>query len=235
MSRDILQERFFESLIVGDRPGSRAIVDEAREQGQSAEHLIEELFWPVFEQIDKLYRTDQLSRLSHHMASRLLRVLVDQNATQLTFENRRGRQIFAICGPSETEELGAQMAVDMLEGSGFDVTFAGGGIANDEVLGTLNESQPDILLVFSSAAQDLPEIRELVDTLGEIGACRDLQIAVGGGVFGRAEGLAEEIGADIWAHSPMDIAHELIDFPERRAAPDQRTVGRHRRKRRAAA
>ena len=60
-------------------------------------------------------------------------------------------------------------------------------------------------------------------------------MVVGGGVFNRAEGLAEEIGADMWAKSPMDLAEMLIGQPARRAANDQRTVGRRRRVRREAA
>jgi methanogenic corrinoid protein MtbC1 len=235
MSQDILVERFFETLISGHRNASRQIVTEALSGGASPRQLITELFWPTYEMVEKLFRSDQLTRLSHHMSSRLLRVLVDQNASRLSFQQSRSRSIFALCGPKDSDELGAQMAVDLLEESGFDITFAGGGIPNDEILSHVHESQPDVLLMFASAPSDLPEIRELIDTLHEINACPNLQIVVGGGVFNRAEGLAEEIGADMWARSPMELADMLIAEPARRAAMDQRTVGRRRKLRREAA
>jgi MerR family transcriptional regulator, light-induced transcriptional regulator len=235
MSQDILVERFFETLISGHRNASRQIVTEALGGGASPRHLITELFWPTYEMVEKLFRSDQLTRLSHHMSTRLLRVLVDQNASRLSFQQSRSRSIFALCGPKDADELGAQMAVDLLEESGFDITFAGGGIPNDEILSHVHESQPDVLLMFASAPSDLPEIRELIDTLHEINACPNLQIVVGGGVFNRAEGLAEEIGADMWARSPMELADMLIAEPARRAAMDQRTVGRRRKLRREAA
>ena len=127
------------------------------------------------------------------------------------------------------------MAVDLLECSGFEVSFAGGGIPNDEIVSHVHEAQPDVLLVFSSAPSDLPDVRELLDTLREINACPNLQVAVGGGVFNRAEGLAEEIGADLWARSPMELADLLIAQPTRRAANDHRSIGRRRRVRREAA
>ena len=136
--------------------------------------------------------------------------------------------MFALCGPSEAEELGAQMAVDLIEAAGFDICFAGGGIANDEVLGRVHEESPDVLLMFSSAAQDLPNIRAMIDQLHEIGACPNLQIAVGGGVFNRAEGLAEEIGADVYGTSPLEMVDILIHDAEGRAGLAQRTVGRNR-------
>ena len=235
MSQDILVERFFETLISGHRSASRRIVAETLETGADPRQLITDLFWPTYEMVEKLFRSDQLTRLCHHMSTRLLRVLVDQNAARVATTASRNRTVFALCGPKEADELGAQMAVDLLECSGFEVSFAGGGIPNDEIVSHVHEAQPDVLLVFSSAPSDLPDVRELLDTLREINACPNLQVAVGGGVFNRAEGLAEEIGADLWARSPMELADLLIAQPTRRAANDHRSIGRRRRVRREAA
>jgi MerR family transcriptional regulator, light-induced transcriptional regulator len=234
MPQEALVERFFETLITGDRPAARAFLAQAEKTLGGPVELVTDLFWPTHQMIEKLYKADQLSRLNHHMATRLLRVLIDQNASKMTFNYTAGKKIFALCGPSENEELGAQMAVDVLEANGFEVTFGGSGVASDEILGTVNEEKPDVLLTFCSAPQDLPEIRAMIDQLREIGAADSTQIAVGGGVFNRAEGLAEEIGADVWATSPLEMAFTLIDEPERRAAVNQRTVGRNRRKAKAA-
>lgn len=234
MQQEQLSERFFEALITGDRPMARAVAQQARTAMGGPLELITDLFWPTHQQIEKLYKADQLTRMSHHMAVRLLRQLIDQNAATLTFDYSKGKSILAFCGPSENEELGAQMAVDVLESSGFEVRFGGSGIACDEIMARVNEDKPDVLMMFCSAAADLPEIRGLIDTLREIGAASGTQIAVGGGVFNRAEGLAEEIGADLWACSPMEMAMMLIEEPERRAEVDQRTVGRSKRKAKAA-
>lgn len=234
MAHEALVERFFETLITGDRAATRAFIAQAEKTLGSPVDVVTELFWPTHQMIEKLYRADQLTRLNHHMATRLLRVLIDQNASKMEFNYSTGKKIFALCGPSENEELGAQMAVDVLEANGYEVTFGGSGVASDEILGTVNEEKPDVLLMFCSAPQDLPEIRAMIDQLREIGAATTTQIAVGGGVFNRAEGLAEEIGADVWATSPLEMAFTLIEEPERRAAVNQRTVGRNRRKAKAA-
>ncbi|HYE02626.1 MAG TPA: cobalamin-dependent protein [Phycisphaerales bacterium] len=227
-------ERLFETLITGSRPASRQLVAEARAAGLGPRDMISEVFWPTYELAERLFRADQLGTLSHHLATRLLRVLVDQNAAQLAPGAARRRSIFAICGAQDADDLGAQMAVDVLEAEGFEVTFAGGGVPSDEVLARVNEEQPDVLLMFASRPQDLPELRQLIDTLREIGATSSMQIAVGGGVFNRAEGLAEEIGADVWASTPLEMAERLVTEPERRAPATQRTVGRKRQQSRAA-
>lgn len=233
MSQDILQEQFFETLINGDRPAARSLVERTLGQGASPEQVISDLFWPTYDLIERLYRGDQLTRMSHHLSTRLLRVLVDQMAARLEPEALHEKSVLAFCGPSEGEELGAQMAVDILESKGYRVRFAGGGIANDEILAQVHETKPDILLMFAPAASDLPNIRQLIDTLQEIGACPNMRFVVAAGVFNRAEGLAEEIGADLWATSPRDLIDVLTNEPERRAESEQRTVGRKRRKKAA--
>ncbi len=222
-------ERFFEIIISGDRVGARTAVNRLHESNVPPEDIVLELFWPTMEMVERLFRSDQLTKLAHHYSTRLLRMLVDQTAARYRMEPSLGRRVLAFCGDHEPEELSAQMAVDLLEMSGFEVRFGGGGVPRDEILAQVHESKPDVLLMFASAPEDLPEIRSLIDTVREIGASAHTQIAVGGGVFNRAEGLAEEIGADTWATDLLELVHTLIEEPERRADEDQRTVGRKRK------
>lgn len=235
MNAETLTLRLFESLVDGDRRSARTIVQSQIEEGVQPESLYVDLLWPTHEMIERLFRSDQLSVMAHNMATRLLRVLVDQSASQLiTGTGLPMRRILAMCGPNEQCELGAQMAVDLLEANGMEVCFAGGGVASDEILARVSETRPDVLVFFSSDPTDLPEIRSMIDRLHEIDACPDLQIAVGGGVFSRADGLAEEIGADLWADHPLEMAETLIHDAAHRAPSDQRTVGRTKRYRNAA-
>ena len=234
MSQEILIERFFDALVAGDRAAAREIVNDTIRDRVPVERLMLDLYWPVYQQVEKLHRSDQLSVLAHHLATRLLRMFVDQAA--LRYERRASvnRTVFAVCGPTDPDELAAQMAVDLLEGAGFNISFAGGGIAKDELISHVQLSQPDALLIFASAPTDLPDIRSMIDGFAANGACDELQIIVGGGVFARAEGLAEEIGADLWADSPEDLVEAMLSEPKRKASPAQRTVGRNKRTRSAA-
>ncbi|GAB4554458.1 MAG: corrinoid protein [Phycisphaerales bacterium] len=225
MSTDALSERLFEALINGDRPMARAITTHALDSGLSYEELVSEVYYPTYETIAKLYRNDQLTRLAHHMATRLLRSLADQAAAGFEMLPSNGRTVTAFCGPTDADELGAQMAIDLVEREGFQTTFVGPGVAADEILAFVQNQQPDCLVIFASAPCDLPEIRELIDRMREIGACNGTQIIVGGGVFNRADGLAEEIGADLWASDPVSLVERMIEEPERRADESQRTVG----------
>jgi methanogenic corrinoid protein MtbC1 len=225
MSLDQLIERLYGALLTGNRPAARAIVGECELAGYSPEDTVADVYWSVHERLEREFREDTLTRLQHQMATRLLRVLVDQAAGRFSFPGGAGRRVFAVSGPTEADELSGQMATDLLEAAGFEVAFAGGNIATDEVLARVQGDRPDVLLLFGSGPSDLPAIREVIDTVDEIGACKDVQIVVGGGVFNRAPGLAEEIGADLWSEHPLDLVDIMLDEPERKATPDQRTVG----------
>jgi len=236
MNREALMEQFFTALISGARDEARAVVDRLLDADLQAEQIVAHLFWPTLEHIQKLHRADQLSELGHHYATRLMRMLADQMQLRLTRHAPNGRSAVVVCGPHEPEELSAQIMTDLLEAAGFQTYFLGGGVANDEIVAQLGELSADVLVVFGVDPQTVPYTRLLIDELRNIGMCPDLQIAVGGGVFNRAEGLAEEIGADVWETSPANLVQLLVDEPERRMVAEQQTVGRRRRggKRRAA-
>ncbi|MFZ4573621.1 MAG: cobalamin B12-binding domain-containing protein [Phycisphaerales bacterium] len=225
MNQQTNVERLFEALITGDRDSARRVARDASERTSSARALLTDLFWPTHELIEKLHRSDQLDQIAYHLSTRLLRVLVDQTSALLPAPVAKTKTVFAACGPSQGEELAAQIAVDLLENSGFEVTFTGGGVPGDEILGQVQSRQPDYLVLFASAPSDLPDIRMLIDRIREIGACQRTRIVVGGGVFARAEGLAEEIGAGMSAASPMELVEMLTtqNLQARfRAAPTQR-------------
>jgi methanogenic corrinoid protein MtbC1 len=229
MHHEVTIDRLFQAIICGDRISTRTIVAETVTSGAPAEELAHEVYWPLVDTINSLFRTDQLSMLAHHYAIRLLRTLVDQAQARFTQKPRNGRKVLMFSGPTESDDLSAQLAADLTEAEGYEVLFAGGGIANDEILACVGEQKPDVLLLFSAAPSDAPNIRQLIDHIRRVGACPNLQIVVGGGVFNRADGLAEEIGADVWAKTPQQLLEKLVAQQGRRAGGTQRTVGRNRR------
>lgn len=227
MKTDTFIEKLFPLLITGDRKSARSFIAEAIECGWTSEEIAENGFWPVLDAINELYRGDQMTSVAHHYATRLLRSLVDQVQAGYTQNSSNNKSILLFCGPSESDDLAAQIVADLCEADGWEVRFGGGGVPVDEILAETNEYKPDALCMFSSAPCDAPHIRNIIDTVKSIGASPNTQIVVGGGLFNRVEGLAEEIGADLWANSPADLKVKITQESSRRASEDQRTVGRN--------
>lgn len=210
-------EQLFGHLVSGDRPAARSLVNDLYDSGIAPEEVSRELFWPALEMVHTLHRNDQMTGLAHHYGTRLLRMLVDQAQSRYTQKIRRNRKVCLFCGPNEPEELAGQLVADLCEADGYDVFFAGGGVPNDEIFEEVGKQEPDVLLLFASSNRDAPSIRMLIDTLREVNACPNLQIVVGGGIFNRAPGLAEEISADVCATSPADLLNKLVTCADVRA------------------
>jgi methanogenic corrinoid protein MtbC1 len=226
MNTDLFIESLFSSLISGDRHAARRMVDAATEHEISPQTLAREVFWPTINNITTLYRNDQMTQLAQQYATRTLSGLIAQNQSRYEPKASRNRSICMFCGPTELDDLAARVIVDLLEADGYDVTYGGGNIAHDDIMQETHERRPDILLMFSSGGSDAPGIRQLIDQIRGINAFPEMQIVVGGGIFNRAAGLAEEIGADLWATGPDDLLEQLEEYPEVRSSLDDRTVGR---------
>ncbi len=234
MNSETFIEKLFPLLITGDRKSARQCVAEAITSGWTPEEVSENGFWPIVEAIQTLYRSDQMTSVANHYATRLLRSLVDQVQAGYTQKSSNNKSILLFCGPSESDDLAAQIVADLCEADGWEVKFGGGGVPADEILAETNDCKPDALCMFSSAPSDAPHIRSIIDTIKSIGASPNTQIVVGGGLFNRVEGLAEEIGADLWASSPSDLREKIVSQSNRRATEDQRTVGKNIRPNKAA-
>ena len=226
-------EQLFQHLVSGDRRRVQAFVASLAGSGIPAERLANDVYWPIHEMLVKLFKHGQLSRVSYNYATRALRQVAHQGAAHYVRVEKTIGRVLLLCGPTEGEELGAQLAADLLEAAGYEVFFGGAGVANDEVLQELQETKAKTLVLWASAASDAPAIRALIDQIKEIGGYPDLRIACGGGVFNRAAGLAEEIGADISATTPAALVSALTS-PAAAAVAGKGTATPARRQARAA-
>ncbi|MFP4054218.1 MAG: B12-binding domain-containing protein [Phycisphaerae bacterium] len=226
-----LFKQYLEHLFAGKRCEARELIFAAQDRGTPAAKLIKSIIWPAMEQIDKLYRENHISRIKEHMATRINRMIADQLHMFLAREPKNGRRIVVSCGDGEGNELGAQMMCDLFEASGYSVWFLGSGVPNDEILQFVGQITPDVLVVYGTNPDGVPDVRRLIDLIREVGVCDDMQILVTGGVFNRAEGLSDEVRADLFAKTAAEAVQTVEDHPVRVPKPDLPQPGRRRKKR----
>lgn len=196
---DRLLEKYMVPLLEGRRKECRALIDQALSRGADIGGLYNKVIWPAMERVAQLYREDQINLATEHMATRINRCLADQIQKHLYQGEANGKRILITCADGEPEELGAQMCSDLFEADGWDVYFAGGGIPNDEILNLVGQLRPDILLIFGTQPIGVPGVRKLIDLIREVDANPTMNIMISGGVFNRAEGLWQEVNADLFA------------------------------------
>jgi methanogenic corrinoid protein MtbC1 len=204
MVQEMILQKYMEALLAGDRRCARAVLEESLQGGVPANRVYMDIIWPVMVEIDGLHRSEKVTPAQEHLATRINRALVDQLQNKLPRKPLRDKRIVICSGPTEGGELGAQMSADLFESDGWEVRFLGGGVSNDDVLAFVHEYNPDILLIYGSTPRCAPDIRKLIDTVRQVNAWPNMRIMVSGGLFNRAEGLWEEIGADLFAENAAD-------------------------------
>ena len=229
VKRDILA-RYLDPLLRGDRRACRAVIEEALQSGIPANSVYVHIVWPVMLEIEKLLRTDKITALQEHLATRVNRTIVDQLQNKLPRRPRRNKRMVVCCAPEELQELGAQILTDLFESDGCEVRFQGGGLTNDDILAFINEYAPAILSIHGTAPKQAPGIRRLIDTIKSVNAWPDLRILVSGGLFDRAEGLWQEMEADLYAPTPLE-ALELASSESVPTPGEPRTINRRRKRR----
>ncbi len=230
-----LSSRYVEPLLEGNRIECRRIIEEALAGGVSAYDLLTKLIWPTMEMLQAHYRDDRISQSTLNLATLLNRSITDQIAAKLERKTSTGKKVLIFCGDGEPEELGGQITADLFESDGWTTRFGGGGVPEDEVLKLIGEFRPDLLIMFSTLPSGVPLVRKLIDYLREVNSCPNMQVMCCGGIYKRAEGLSEEIGADLYAPDGAQAVMVANANPTRKATVDQQTVGRTRRIRKAAA
>lgn len=230
MQSDRLFDRFFPSLLEGRRQECRDVLARALASGTDARTLYRSMIWKAMERVEQLYREDQINVATEHMATRINRTLADQLQAHLGRSEPNGKRILIACADDEPEELGAQMCADLFEAEGWDVYFLGGGVPNDEVLSVVGSLQPHILLIFGTQPVGVPGVRRLIDLIREVGTNPTMNIMISGGVFNRADGLWQEVNADLFAASAAE-ALEVAEAAQPRKA-EVRIPGAPKKRRR---
>ncbi len=220
-------EKYLEALLNGDRSRSRSVVEETLQSGVTAHNVYLDLIWPVMVEIEKLIRSDKITVIQEHLATRINRTIVDQLQNKLPRRQNREKNVVICCAQDQLQELGAQMMADLFESDGWQVRFVGGGLTNDDILAYINSYAPKLLIIYGAKASQAPDIRALIDTIRNVNAWPDMRIMVSGGLFNRAEGLWEEVGADMFAENAAEALR--IAPSEKQFNPENRTVKRKKR------
>jgi methanogenic corrinoid protein MtbC1 len=225
--------RYMQPLLAGRRSECAAVIDEAARHGVSAKELICDIIWPAMLQVERLYRDDRINIASEHIAGRINRAVVNRLQAHLPQEPRLGRRVLVTSAEAAAEELGAEIVSDLLQADGWEVYFLGGGVPHDEILSLTGQLRPQVLLIFGTKPEDVPQVRKLVELIREIGVCPTMNIVVTGGIYGRADGLWQEVGADRFAPSLQQVCGLLRDLPPRNPLVTARlgvVKKRHRRR-----
>ena len=229
MVKQEMLARYLQPLLRGDRKACRAVIEEILQSGVPANSVYINIIWPLKVEIENLLRSDKISITQEHLATRINRTIIDQLQNKLPRRNSKNKKIALCCAQDELQELGAQMIADLFESDGWEVRFLGGGLTNDDIYAFINEYAPDLLVIYGTAPKQAPDIRRLIDKIKNVNAWPHMRIMVSGGLFNRAEGLWEEIGADAFAETALE-AVQITSSHDEIPRYERRTINRRKKR-----
>lgn len=202
--KEFVLERYLNAILDGNRIECRSIIEEVMQTGTPANRVYMDVIWPIMIETDRLYRQGQIDSAQEAFASRINRTIVSQLQNKLPRRTSKNKKAIICTASNEKAELGGQMISDLFESDGWETRFLGGSVSKDDITSFLHSFRPNILLIYGIDGKDAPEIRKLIDYIRDINAFPNMRIMLSGGVFSRAEGLWEEIGADMYAETATD-------------------------------
>ncbi len=228
--------RYMQPLLAGRRAECFRLVRDAVSTGNPADELLCDVIWPAMVQIERLYNDDRINSAVEHMACRINRTVADQLQSHLPHAPAIGQRILVACADNEGEELGGQMLADLFQAHGWEVFFVGGGVPDDEILAMVGQLRPQVFLIFGAQPDAVANTRAMIERIREVGVCPTMNILVTGGIFNRADGLWQELGADAFADNPRKVLATAAELaPRQPHAPRLGIVKKRRRRRKNAA
>ncbi|MGE3181322.1 MAG: B12-binding domain-containing protein [Phycisphaerae bacterium] len=228
---DPLLIRYMQPLITGRRTECFELIRDALTT-TSAEEILCDVIWPAMGQVERLYNDDRINTAIEHMAARINRTVADQLQIALPKVPTTGKRAIVVSAGTEGEELGAQMCTDLLESKGWEVFFVGAGVPHDEILALVGEHRPNMLLIFGTESEQVPACRQLIGLIRDIGVCPTMNIVTSGGIFARADGLWQEMGADVCYPTVRDMLERIDDLKAREPSKPRKSIVKKRNRKR---
>lgn len=97
----------------------------------------------------------------------------------------------------DLHDIGKNLVSMMLQGGGYDVIDLGVDITPDKFVAAVKEHQPQVVGLSALLTTTMPEMRETIKALKEVGLRNQVKVLVGGAPV--SQHFADEIGADGYA------------------------------------
>lgn len=110
---------------------------------------------------------------------------------------KRGGRVLLCTVLGDLHDIGKNMVVSMMKGTGFEVIDMGVNAATKDVVEQVRQHRPDILGLSALLTTTMPQMKDIIDALKEAGLRDDLKVIVGGAPVNQM--YADHVGADGYA------------------------------------
>ena len=111
---------------------------------------------------------------------------------------------------TDLHNIGKNLVALMLKTKGFEVIDAGVDVGEDAFVAAVKEHQPQYICMSALLTTSMPYMKAVVDKLKAKGLRDSVKVCIGGAPV--TQTYCEEIGADIFTESAVDLAEKLASL-----------------------
>jgi 5-methyltetrahydrofolate--homocysteine methyltransferase len=190
-------DEIFTSVMVGDSKACRQSVEEAIEQGESADDILNQALIPAMQEVGIKFEQQEYFIPEMLIAAKAMQsglVVLRPLLAETGVEPIARVAIGTVQG--DLHDIGKNLVVMMLEGGGFEVVDLGVDAQNEQFVTAVKDGA-QLIGLSALLTTTMKKMRGVLDALEEAGLREDVKVIVGGAPV--TPEFAQEIGADGYA------------------------------------
>ncbi len=196
-------QRLFDAIVSGKPPLAQSIVEQELVSGADAMTLISETMIPAMDEVGELFREEEFFVPELMLAGRAMKAAMEPLRPLLAAAGAKPAGV-VVAGTvkGDLHDIGKNLVVSMLEGSGFKVHDLGTDVTPQTFVEAIREHQPQILCLSALLTVTMTAMKTTIDAIKEAGLRGGIKVLVGGAPLN--ERYSTEIGADGYGATATD-------------------------------
>jgi 5-methyltetrahydrofolate--homocysteine methyltransferase len=202
----------YDAILNGDEKLALRLINEALQQRADPSELITKGMIPAMDEVGRLFEAQEYYIPEMLLAGRAMKAALGPIRPLLAASGAQptGRIVLGTV-QGDLHDIGKNLVGSMLEGAGFEVFDIGIDISPQKFIDAVRENNPHILALSALLTVTMPEMKKVIDALGQAGIRSQVKVLVGGAPVTKK--YADDIGADGYgenAGSAVSVARALM-------------------------
>jgi MerR family transcriptional regulator, light-induced transcriptional regulator len=195
----------------GDEAACMCMVDSLYRRQVPLLEVYTDVIAPAMDWIGCQYDAASIDEGQEHIASEITTRMMARTAQRYA-PCKSGRRIAVVgCAEGNWHMLASRMLADLLNAAAWKTIFLGANVPNSAFFRTVQEQQPELVLISATVENSFPSLLSLVNDLATLRArAPQLRIGLGGPVAERHEKELIEAGADFYCPDIKSFAEAYL-------------------------
>jgi MerR family transcriptional regulator, light-induced transcriptional regulator len=172
--------------------------------------FIEQVINPLMYKVGNMWQYNQLSVAKEHLATSLTNEIIEMFFIKITLPPKRKERVIISTVGDESHNLGIKIVGKFINACGFEVQNLVSKISSKELISSIYELQPDLLVLSATLPSNIATLQQIVDELkSDAKAFPGLIIVGGQALFGDNRDITIQ-GADFCSKNLEELKQFLI-------------------------